>query len=74
MSEDHLNHDPQEDDPKLGLIIRQAEAEAEASLSDEPRGIGFCHLLWETQKELLSTKYGIRWMTPAEMNPDVLFD
>lgn len=74
MSDDDLNHDPQEDDPKLGPIIRQAEAEAEARLSDEPRGIGFCHLLWETQKDLLKTKYGIDWKTPAEMNPEVLFD
>jgi hypothetical protein len=74
MSDDDLQHDPQEDDPKLGPIIRQAEQEAEAALANEPRDLGFCHLLWETQKKILRKKYRIRWKTPAEMNPDILFD
>ncbi len=69
-----LRHDPLEDDPQIGPIIRKAEKDAEEELSGEPEGLGFCHLLWATQKEIPQTKYRISWETPAEMNPDVIFD
>lgn len=36
--------------------------------------LGCCHRLWGMKKELLREKYGIIWYTPAELNPDVMFD
>ena len=74
MESDALNHDPLENDPRFQDIIAQAEREAELKLADTPQGLGYCHLFWATQKQILIEKYGIDWHTPAEMNPDVLFD
>lgn len=71
-----LHHDPQEDDPELRPLIDAAEQEAEAQLLAEGHGLslGFCHLLWPLQQTILREKHGIHWQTPAEMNPDVIFD
>jgi hypothetical protein len=74
MNTDGLKHDPLEDDPRLRRVIAKAELEAELKLADVPRSMGFCHLFWETQKEILREKYGIDCRTPAEMNPEALFD
>lgn len=36
--------------------------------------LGICHARWARQKELLLEKFGISWHTPAELNPDIIFD
>lgn len=36
--------------------------------------LGYCHLIWCKRKRILKEKYNIDWKTPAEMNPDVIFD
>ena len=36
--------------------------------------LGCCHRLWSLQKRILKEKYGITWHTPAELNPDIIFD
>lgn len=36
--------------------------------------IGACHAIWYHRKKLLMEKYGIEWLTPAELNPEVIFD
>lgn len=69
-----LIRDPQESDPELGKLIRRAEREALAELKDLPRFEGFCHQLWARQKQILKEKHGMTWKSPAEMNPNVLFD
>ena len=74
MHTDGLKHDPQEEDSCHGCVIAKAQREAELELVDVPRGMGFCHRLWEVQKRILHEKYGIDWRTPVEMNPDHLFD
>lgn len=74
MEDDGLIHDPKEYDPQIRPVIEKAEREAELELADWPRAEGFCHALWGAQKEILRAKYGIDWRTPAEMNPDVIFD
>jgi hypothetical protein len=74
MESDALNHEPLEDDPRFQSIIAEAQREAELELADAPHGLGFCHLLWATQKQILIQKYGIDWHTPAEMNQDIMFD
>ncbi|ABW27006.1 hypothetical protein AM1_1989 [Acaryochloris marina MBIC11017] len=37
-------------------------------------GRGLCHQQWLVMKRILREKYGIEWMTPAEMNPFIVFD
>jgi len=37
--------------------------------------MGFCYnTIWETKKRILKKKYHIDWQTPAELNPQVMFD
>ena len=36
--------------------------------------LGSCHWLWGMKKRLFKEKYGITWYTPAELNPDVIYD
>lgn len=36
--------------------------------------LGSCHWLWGMKKHILKEKYGITWYTPAELNPDVIYD
>ncbi len=69
-------HDPQERDPKKRKLIKAAETEAEYSMEQDGtiRLDGACHILWGRQQAILREKYGIRWRTPAEMNPEVMFD
>lgn len=71
-----IAHDPVEKDPRYTSVFEGIDAEVDAILKDHPmRGrMGFCHIIWETKKEILKEKYGIPWKTPAEMNPHILFD
>lgn len=36
--------------------------------------MGFCHAVWNTQKEVLKRDYDIEWKTPAELNPGDCYD
>ena len=38
------------------------------------KGIGYCHIYWEYKKEILKKDYGIEWKSPAELNPNIIFD
>jgi hypothetical protein len=71
-----MKRDPAERDPKKKLLVKLAELEAEERLRAQgiPRLLGYCHALWGEQQEILKTKYGIDWKTPAEMNPNIIFD
>ena len=68
--------DPQERDSIIGKIIRQAGKEADQQLKDEkfPDGMGYCHVLWGRQQQILKEKYNIDWKTPSQMNPYILYD
>ena len=68
--------DPLEDDPSVRPLLKQAEAEATAELAAKgiTMCIGYCHLHWATMQRILAEKHGIRWRSPPEMNPDILFD
>lgn len=37
-------------------------------------GLGFCHLVWEVKKRILDEKYGIKWKSPSELNPEIFYD
>jgi len=72
-----LKHDPQEDNPEKGPIIKKAAKKAtqliykKHGLRYYRRGIEF--EIWAEQKRILKEE-GIDWKTPKEMNPKVIFD
>lgn len=59
---------------KLALIEDEVDRKVDELLKDHPRELGFCHLFWHTKQELLKKEYGIHWLTPADCNPDIMFD
>ena len=71
-----MKYDPQETDPKKEKLIEAAETEAKYSMEQDGtiKLDGACHILWGRQQKILSEKYGIKWRSPADMNPDVMFD
>ena len=71
-----FKRDPIEYDPRKSWMVEEAEREAAAELTAAGvhPGMGYCHLLWLRQKRILKEKHGIKWWSPAEMNPDILFD
>jgi hypothetical protein len=71
-----LAHDPVEDDPRHAEVFARIDGEVDALLADHPqRGAeGFCHVRWSAKQRLLKERYGIDWRSPAEMNPQVIFD
>ena len=69
-------HDPQEDDPALGPIIKKALKEAEKQICGKrpfKLELGQCHAIWGRAKQILKAQ-GIDWKTPAEMNPHTRYD
>ena len=62
-------HDPIEDDPSLSDVFGTVRREVEQR-SDGKRARG----RWRLMQEILRERYGIDWMTPAEMNPGCAFD
>lgn len=37
-------------------------------------GRGLCHRIWHETKRMLKSEHGIEWRSPAELNPDAMFD
>ncbi len=71
-----MKKDPQEKDPQKKKLIQAAETEAEFTMTQDGtiKLEGSCHILWGRQQKILKERYGIKWSSPAEMNPDVMFD
>ncbi|MBP5566344.1 MAG: hypothetical protein J6X57_02495 [Bacteroidales bacterium] len=69
----HLEFDPVERTPEWEENIYEAELEADKKLGRTPRGMGFCFAHWPELKRALA-KRGIKWQTPHELNPRVMFD
>lgn len=70
----HLRRDPVEWTAEFENVIAEAEAKADAELTDVPRGMGFCFAWWHTLATILKRDYNIDWRSPAQMNPQVHFD
>ncbi len=54
-------------------VMEEVEAKLEEALKDEPHGMGFCHIYWYHKKKYLKER-GYDWKSPAELNPDVIYD
>jgi hypothetical protein len=74
VCEANLLQDPIEMDPRTIPLLLRAALETEAELEGCERGTGFCHLYWQTKKRILQERYGVSWKSPAEMNPELIFD
>ncbi len=70
----HLKIDPIEWSAWYERIIDDANRKIYALLSGETRGMGFCFAYWHAKEKVLREHYGIKWDSPAIMNPSVLFD
>lgn len=44
------------------------------SYMQAPPYMGYCNNYWSAKKVILKEKYNIDWYTPAEENPDVIYD
>lgn len=66
--------DPIEFDPAYKSIFRLVNMEAAHQTKFYKGQMGYCHLFWGTKQDILRRKYGIEWKTPAQMNPDTLYD
>jgi len=66
-------HDPIEDDPATGPVIRSAQSKADAEIDAKIR-MGRCQAVWKRTKKILKEEHGIAWFSPADMNPQFRFD
>ena len=69
----HLTFDPVERSPEWEAHYLEVQQECDRRLGDTPRGMGFCFGYWGTLREVLA-EHGIRWHSPSELNPRVMFD
>ncbi|QCZ92137.1 hypothetical protein [Salinimonas iocasae] len=63
--------DAQEQDPNLASIFAEADRLAERKVGNVPRNIDFVHAFWGQKKKILKGNYGIKWHSPAELNPQI---
>ena len=54
-------------------VIKEVEAIIDEEDKDFPKGMGYCHRFWYRKKQLLAER-GYQWKSPAEENPNVIFD
>ncbi len=74
-TEGEMLHDPIEDEPQMAAVLAQAEAQAEVGVpSAAKEKMGYCHVLWQRKAEILRSRFGVVWYSPADMNPYVLID
>ena len=66
--------DPIEIDPTLRGMVREAREKAEELAEATGLTMGRCHFIWAKQAEILLDEHGIRWFSPAHMNPSACFD
>jgi hypothetical protein len=72
-----LEHDPIESTPKYLAVceaIEEAAWAAVAAAGIEPHAFGSCHAFWAHKKRLLWKHHRLRWRTPSDLNPHVMFD
>lgn len=68
-----LKFDPVERSERMEEIIESVERECAEATADVPRAMGYCFAYWSAKRNILRT-YGIKWRSPHEMNPGVIFD
>lgn len=71
-----LHNIPVEDDQRYTGILSKINDKANEVLAEHQKkgNMGFVHIIWSTKQRILKQKYDINWRTPAELNPQELFD
>lgn len=54
-------------------VLKEVDAQLEETFKDYPRGMGFCHIYWTYKKKYLADR-GYEWESPADQNPDTIYD
>lgn len=54
--------------------FKEVEEIIKKEFKDQPKTMGLCHKIWARKKQLLKEMYDINWQSPAELNPDIIFD
>jgi hypothetical protein len=67
-----IKRDPIEETEKFKEIIAEVEHYLDKEFENQ-EGFGVCHRYWAEKKKMLA-QYGIDWHSPAELNPDIIFD
>lgn len=73
-SHGYLKSDPVEWTREYEAVIDEAERKIQEQLGDMPYAMGYCHAYWPVKRDVLFKDYGIRWHSPSELNPNVMFD
>jgi hypothetical protein len=68
-----LLRDPIEDEERVSMLLKEAQAKADAEIDSKVR-MGRCHGIWSRTKKIMKEEHGIDWYSPREMNPGVRFD
>lgn len=58
----------------INKIEVELKRKIEEEWGDKPYTLGSCHEYWYIKKRILKEDYGITWYTPAEENPNVIYD
>ena len=66
--------DPIEKDSATRGQVREAREKAEGLAEATGLTMGRCHFIWAKQAEILLDDHGIKWFSPAHMNPSACFD
>ena len=54
-------------------IMREVEKILDDRFKDFNKGLGFCHIYWYHKKELLRER-GYSWLSPADLDPNAIYD
>jgi len=60
--------------PHFNAVMALADELAESEVGDSAAKMGECHRFWATKKQILKSRFGLDWESPADLNPDVFFD
>ena len=71
-----MREDPKEKDPQYKAIFDDVEATLSRMFAKEIADpeCGFCHVYWEEKKRLLWENHSVRWESPADLDPETMFD
>ena len=67
----NLKHDPVEMTDEYLKVIDAVEEKIEANR--QTHGFGSCHEIWDLKRKYLA-QHGIKWSSPATLNPLIRFD
>ena len=69
-----IKTDPIEETKEYKAIEKELDEKIEKELCGVKRGLGYCHIYWSKKREILLRDYGIKWQSPASLNPHICFD